>query len=95
MNVAHKIKQLNGFRGEAWLFRMDPPYDGHEYVVVSAVRLKFRRSFDDPPDEETYIFPATPDGAVSDWGELPGSFKGAMDITQALHNAGYKVEESV
>jgi hypothetical protein len=82
MNIAHKIKSLDGSRGEAILFRMEPPLDGHEYVVVTDMFIP-----------ETYIFGADPDGTVLDWCELPGSFQGAMDIPRALAQAGYEIKE--
>lgn len=31
------------------------------------------------------------DGNVTDWGELEGSFRGAIDIPRALRDAGYDV----
>lgn len=98
MNTAYKIKHLDGFRGEAILFRMEPPLKGHEYVVVSAINPKppegmnFMR-YADMFQPETYIFGADPDGHVTAWGELPGSFQGAMDIPRALTQAGYEVRE--
>lgn len=98
MNIAHKIKKLDGFNGEAWLFRMEPPLDGCEYVVVSAVHPKppkeinFLR-YTDMFTPETYIFGADPDGCVLSWRELPGSFRGAMDIPRALAQAGYEIKE--
>lgn len=100
MNIAHKIKQLDDFRGEAWLFRMEPPHEGREYVVVSAVTPKpsGNPALDTIPgilDPETFIFPAKQDGTVTEWLELPGSFLGAMDIPQALRNAGYEIKEGV
>ena len=95
MNIAHKIKSFYSFRGEAILFRMEPPLEGHQYVVVSAVHPK-------PPDlrytdmfvPETCIFAADPDGHVIDWHELDGSFRGAMDIPRALAQAGYEIREA-
>jgi hypothetical protein len=96
--IAHKIKKLGSFRGEAELFRMEPPHEGHEYVVVSAIKPKptGMPEIDNIPgllDPETYIFGAHSDGVVAEWCELPGSFEGAMDIPQALRNAGYEVKE--
>lgn len=96
--IAHKIKRLEDFKGEAWLFRMEPPHEGHEHVVVSAVTPKPTGipAIDTLPgilDPETLIFPTNPDGQVTSWTELPGSFLGAMDIPRALRNAGYEVAE--
>lgn len=63
------------------LYRLDPPLDGHEYVVVSAATVM--------GEPETYIFPSDADGNVTSWGELDGSFKGALDHQAALRGAGY------
>lgn len=78
--------------GEMRLYKLDPPMEGDEYtglieyVIVSATVAMFSGA-------ETYIFPADADGEITDWGELDGSFRGALDHEQALHNAGYSVAE--
>ena len=96
MNIAHKIKSLDTFRGEAILFRMEPPLESYDYVVVSAINPKPVEvgAFTDLFQPETYIFGADPDGTVLDWHELPGSFQGAMDIPRALAQAGYEIKEA-
>ena len=33
---------------------------------------------------ETYVFPADSEGNITDWAELPGSFKGEANHTEAL-----------
>jgi hypothetical protein len=88
------IKSLDGFRGDARLYKLNPPLEDrgysddeikkHEFVIVSAVNAMFS-------GPETYIFPATSDGEVVDYGELDGSFKGDQDHARALENAGYEV----
>jgi hypothetical protein len=96
MNIAHKIKSLDNFRGEAFLFRMEPPLESYDYVVVSAINPKIMEGmgqFKDLFQPETYIFGARPDGTVLAWEELPGSFQGAMDIPRALAQAGYEIRE--
>lgn len=89
------IKAIDGFRGEARLYRMTPPlqeedWDGeietHEFVIVSAIMGAF-----DTMRDETYIFPADSEGNITSWLELDGSFQGEMDHVQALTNAGYTV----
>ena len=89
MKVATFIKDLDGFQGEAKLYKLDPPMengDGKtEYVAVSAVMAMFS-------GPETYIFPANEKGEVTSWGELDGSFRGNLDHEQALENAGYSVK---
>ena len=92
------IGPVPGFRGVALLYRLSPPitytrYDDEcneralstEYVIVSAVI-----AFGDGP--ETYIFPASADGIIASWGELFGSFRGALDHARALRGAGYSLD---
>ena len=70
------------------VYRLDPPHveDGetHDIVVVSAVYALFS-------GPETYIFPGTVDGEVTDFGELAGSFRGSIDHEEALRGMGYEV----
>ena len=54
------------------LYRFDPPLEGHEHVVVSAV--------DSCWAHETYLFGADAEGAVRDFLELHGSQRGTTDI---------------
>lgn len=92
--------RLPGFVGNARLYRLEPMIsysqfeDGEEfrsvevqhlsrYVIVSGVANAYAC--------ETYIFPASPEGEVVDWGELPGSFQGRVDHEEALNRAGYEV----
>jgi hypothetical protein len=85
---------LDGFRGHAALYKLDPPlldrnWDDevgrHEFVIVSATTLLWSSGC------ETYIFPATQDGKVSSWGELTGSMDGTLDHADALGAAGYEI----
>lgn len=83
------IENLAGWRGDARLYRVDPPmtYDDDKktnYVVVSAAVVIFS-------GPETYIFPATRLGEILDWLELPGSFRGGLDHARALEVAGYSL----
>ena len=83
------IKNLAGWKGDARLYRVDPPIQFNEdrktnYVVVSAATVMFS-------GPETYIFPASSEGEILDWLELPGSFRGAMDHARALEGAGYSI----
>ena len=80
------ITQLTGFRGDARLYQMEPPYQDSEYVVVSGVPMAF-----DTGQPETYIFKADPEGEITDWVELEGSFRGALDHSRALEGAGYTI----
>jgi hypothetical protein len=84
---------LDGFNGDARLYRCDPPMAGaYDYdtdtneptthVIVSAAVVPYS-------GPETYIFPATEDGKIASWGELPGSYRGGLDHAEALKRAGY------
>lgn len=92
MGTATFVRNLDGWRGDARLYRCEPPMQyGHdeepkpaEYVIVSGVFAMFS-------GPETYIFPATADGEVADWGELDGSFQGGINHEEALSGAGYEI----
>lgn len=91
MKTAKRIKRIEGWKSDAWLYELSEPivdYDEgkHSHVIVSAVVAMYS-------GPETYIFPATADGEIVSWGELDGSFRGALDHNQALENAGYSVQE--
>ena len=83
-NTATFISKPSGFLGDARPYKLNPPLDENEYVVVSAVN-----AYSGP---ETYIFGATEDGEIVDWMELDGSFRGGRDHGAALEGAGYEVE---
>ena len=87
MNTATLIKAaLPDYRGDAALYRLDPPLDGVSLVVVSAVN---------DPDwfgiHETFIFPADAEGEIVDFAELHGSTRGTTSHAEALENAGYTI----
>lgn len=82
--TATLIKKLAGFRGDARVYSLSEPLDGHDKVVVSSVTLPFGYG------SETYIFPS--DGeTVSDWGELHGSQKNTLSHEKVPRDAGYEV----
>ena len=83
-NKATLIKErLPDMVGHANLYRMEPPLDGHPYVVASAAD-----TFDH--GEEVYLFPAEEDGTITDWAELRGSMRGTLNHADALARAGYE-----
>jgi len=84
MNTATYIRRVEGFKGDARLYRMEPLYEGSEYVVVSGMHFTFS-------GPETYIFKSDADGSVETFVDLPGSFRGEIDHERALRNAGYEV----
>jgi len=98
MKTAKLIKEkLDDFIGHANLYKLshsikydkpwneiDPPAKKTKYVIVSAVSAMIT-------GPETYIFPANSKGEIIDWGELDGSFKGGLDHSKALQNAGFSI----
>lgn len=96
--IARKIKKLDNFQGEAWLYKIDPPakeepvlcdeVSESEYIVSSAVSTMFGSS-------ETFLFLCDKDGNVLNWGELEGSFCGGMDNDKAVRDAGYEIISEV
>jgi len=87
MGTARFIKTVPG-TGDARLYELSEPLEGYgdkyTYVVVSATIAPYS-------GPETYIFGANKDGDVLDWGELEGSFQGALDHAEALSGAGYDI----
>lgn len=96
MNTAVFVKNVEQqTRGDQRVYQLDPPLEGHEFVVVSAVDTSWiYAGLEMPPwggSCETFIFPS--DGEeITDYGELEGSLKGTMSHEEALHAAGYTVE---
>ena len=83
---AHYIRHCSSWMGDARLFRLEPPLNRNgtqvEYVVVSAVVVR-------GSGPETYIFAADADGAVLNWDEMSGSFRGDLDHERALSGLGF------
>lgn len=84
--TAEFVRNLEGFRGEVKLYKLSKPVPYYNYseeplpltdhIVISAVNFPM----------ETFIFPATSNGEVINWAELPGSEKYIMDHDRALAN---------
>jgi hypothetical protein len=90
------IRQIEGWQGDARLYKVDPPisystWEEHEhvdhqteYVIVSAVNALFS-------GPETYIFPASLEGKMLSWSELDGSQRGTLCHECVLEDAGYTI----
>lgn len=86
LKKATKIKDLsihNPFLVKQSLYKLNPPLDGKDFVVVSA-----SSSF---INEEVYIFPSNETGKILSFIELEGSYKGGLDHEKALNNMGYSL----
>ena len=95
------IKEAPDFRGDARLYAISPPLEGHSWdedengkyidtthqyeYVIVSATVV---PFSGP---ETYIFGADATGKVLGWLELRGSFKGGLDHEKALRGAGYEI----
>jgi hypothetical protein len=86
------IKKLEGFRGNAGLYHVEPAVKwGYgepketSFVIVSAVNDSYAH--------ETFIFPANEEGKILDWSELEGSMTGTTSHEEALNAQGYELEE--
>ena len=82
-----------GWTGNARRYRLSEPvsygWDDDksttQYVIVSAVDAMFS-------GPETYIFPASEAGrSPLSWGEMEGSFRGALDHAEALRGLGFEI----
>jgi len=68
----------------SFLYRVEPPLEGNDHVVVSCVHIRYLR--------EAHIFGSDEEGIVYTFCELPGSYSGDTDPIKALNRAGYEVE---
>jgi hypothetical protein len=95
MKTATYIKNLEGWRGDARLYRLSEPveygysYDDEElptteFVIVSAICAPFFGA-------ETYIFPADEEGNAIEMGEMDGSYRGGASHAIALEGAGFSI----
>lgn len=84
---------LRKFNGHAALYLLDPPLEGHAFVIASAIDIgkQFSKLSPSLSGTEVYLFPGDSGGHVIDWGELPGSMKGTLDHADALREAGYEI----
>jgi len=92
MKTALEIKELNNFRGTAYLFKVNPPiedYDDghHHYVIVSQADVPYS-------GYETYIFPSDIEGNIVSWGELESSRRGEVTPRELLIELGYEIVET-
>lgn len=85
--IAHFVRNLTQHRPDVaqQLYRLTPPLDGWDYVVVSAAFVSFTGI-------EVMVFPATPDG---EWHTADlGCVRGTLDPVFALAELGYTVLEA-
>lgn len=80
------VKDLDKGSGTQKLWKLSEPYavrdwDDSEKVTVEHVVTSATTVLGTP---ETYVFPSDENGDIVEWGELPGSFKGALDHDQAI-----------
>lgn len=89
---ALKIRQCDDFTGEAWLYRLFPPYTRWEtsydyelveYVVASAVV--------GPGGLETLVFASDAEGSTDC--SCVGGERGYLDCDKAIQNMGYEIVE--
>jgi hypothetical protein len=77
-----KIKDVNG---RQVLWKAEPPLEGHEYIITSESNVMFTGA-------ETYIFASDKDGNITDWCELPGSYRGELNHKKCFSNIGYNIK---
>ena len=102
--TAVHVADLEGFKGDARLYRCTPPMKGRDRWYdeegepldnpipgpeYEYVIVSAAGPTEDEP--ETYIFGATEDWNVAEWYELNGSFCGEHDHEKALNYAGYRL----
>lgn len=86
MKIAKFIKKAEGFVGNAALYELSEPHEGHKYVICSTAVICI-------VGVETYLFPATPEGKVKSWLELSGSRRGVDSHSIIFSGINYKIEK--
>ena len=69
------------------LVKLEPPYEGHEYVVASASNKPFLSR------PEVLVFPAMEDGTILDWMELAGC-RDTLEHALPLMDMGYSLHKA-
>lgn len=92
MKIAKFIKDNTGVNHNVVkqsVYKVTPPIKKERkvfhYVVASAANIPFSGT-------ETYLFGATKNGKIIDWGELPGSQRGTLSHHRAFESIGYSIE---
>lgn len=86
MKPAKLVKKMEGWRGDAALYELSEPHEGHKKVVISAVNTIFS-------GQETLIFAWDEEAeTVTNFLDLQGSFRGKMSHKTALANIGHYIE---
>ena len=70
------LRKIEGFE-DGRLYELQPPRGELQFILVSGIANAW--------GTETYIFPANAEGKITDWGELEGSFRGAVDHERAVN----------
>jgi len=90
-----RIRAIEGMRGKAVLYELDEAitYRGNNdedektnFVIVSAVVAPYT-------GPETYIFPSNEAGAIVDWCEISGSYRGGLCHTKAMEGLMRSIEK--
>lgn len=87
--TATKLRDATGMRGDAALYKVEPPIEGNVFVVASAVDLDYGGFGEGLRKSETMIFPADEQGTVSDFGEL--AFVAHKSHVDCFGEIGYEV----
>lgn len=84
---ARHTKTIEGWRGDAALYELSEPFDGHSKVVVSAVVAEFS-------GPETLIFPWDEKAnTVTNFMELDG-IRGECSHKEAIAKIGFYIEDA-
>jgi hypothetical protein len=93
--TATLVRSLEGFAGDARLYRLSACVKYGYGKVVEADHIVVSAAIVQYSGPETYIFAADAEGKILDWTELPGSFKGSLNHARALREAGFSAVEEV
>ena len=91
MKTAIYVKTLESFKDKQVreLYKLEPTYNGIEFVIVSSILRAF-----DTNRPETLIFEANKFGVNLAWVDLKGSIFGKVNIPKALKGLGYTIKKN-
>lgn len=85
MTMSKFVTKIKDVDSSKILWKAEPPLDGHEYVITSAMDVEYS-------GPETYVFASDKHGEITDWCELRGSFRGELNHKKCFANIGYCIK---
>lgn len=93
---AYLVRKLDGWRGEATLYQLDPPYKTFHYkdrTFSHVVIMEHITKKDPNHTRETFFIPSDETGEQRGWFQMDHCLEG-HDTAASLRSAGYRIVEN-